>query len=286
MPMESRSQADSEAADVKIDEDSSQDRDKCNSKEVANNLKDMDTLIRQLQPCAKDEGVTALLEEKKQERDELKIQLQNHKPLRHRLRLATEARAKASKALEVAKLEEADIVELLALKRAEVDQFKATLLWHNNNVELLELRYRTEAGNAELCHFESPGVQTVTSPLSPVQRAARFLVCLNSRTRDVFDAFCTELEQTLRTIMRVSFPVLGGPLSSSTCPNALTWTRVRLAWTPVASGGSSSTERTSSTCVTSAHYVRWPDSSPGTSALQGGLDTSIRRVHFVSCVLW
>ena len=133
LPMESRSQPDSEPTDVKIDEDSSQDRDNGNSKEVANKLKDLDTLFRQLQPCAKDEGVAALLEEKKQERDELRIQLQNHKPLHQRLRLATEARAKASKGLKVAKREEADIVDLLALKRAEVDQFKATLLQHNNN---------------------------------------------------------------------------------------------------------------------------------------------------------
>ena len=172
LPMESRSQADSEATHVKIDEDSSQDRDKGNSKEVANKLKDVVTLIRQLQPCAKDEGVAAKLEEKKQERDELKIQLQNRKPLHHRLRLATEARAKASKALEVAKREEADTAELLALKRAEVDQIKATLLQHNNNVKLLKLRYRTEAGNAEPRHFESPGVQMVAAPLSPVRWAA------------------------------------------------------------------------------------------------------------------
>ena len=103
-----------------------------------------------------------MLEEKKQERDE---------PFHQPLRLATEARAKASKALESAKREEADIVELLALKRAEVDQFKATLVQHNNNVELLELRYRTEAGSAELCHFESPGVQTLAAPLSPIQWA-------------------------------------------------------------------------------------------------------------------
>ena len=53
-------------------EDSSQDRDKDNTKEIANKPKDLDALIRQLQPCARD-----LLEEKKQERDELKIQLQN-----------------------------------------------------------------------------------------------------------------------------------------------------------------------------------------------------------------
>ena len=112
LPMESRSQPDSEATNVKIDEDSSQDRDKGNSREVANKLKDLDTLIRQLQPCAKDEGVATLLEEKKQERDELKIQLQTHKPLHQRLRLATEARAKASKALEITKRQEADIVEL------------------------------------------------------------------------------------------------------------------------------------------------------------------------------
>ena len=52
-----------------------------------------------LQPCARDEGVASLLEEKKQERDELKIQLQNYKPLHQRLRLATEDRAKASKVL-------------------------------------------------------------------------------------------------------------------------------------------------------------------------------------------
>ena len=63
LPMESRSQADSEATDVKIDEDSSQDRDKGSSKEVANKLKDLDTLIRQLQPCAQDGGVASLLEE-------------------------------------------------------------------------------------------------------------------------------------------------------------------------------------------------------------------------------
>ena len=112
--MESRSQADSEATDVKIDDDSSQDRDKGNTKEIANKLKDLDSLIRQPQPCARDEGVASMLEEKKQERDELKIQLQNYKPLHQRLRLATEARAKASKALESAKREEADIVELLA----------------------------------------------------------------------------------------------------------------------------------------------------------------------------
>ena len=133
---------------------------------------------------------------KKQERDELKVQLRNCKPLHRRLRLATEATAKASKVLEVAKREEAD-VELLALKRAEVDQFKATLLQHNNNVELLELRYRTEAGSAELRHFESPGVQTVAAPLSPIQWAAGFRNCLNAEARDVIDAFCLELEQSL-----------------------------------------------------------------------------------------
>ena len=126
---------------------------------------------------------------------ELKIPLQTHKLLYHRLRLATEARAKASKALEVAKREEADIVELSAVKRAEVDQLKATLLQHNNDVELLELRYRTEAGNAELCHFESPGVQTVAAPLSRVRWAAGFRNCLNAEARDLFDAFCKELEQ-------------------------------------------------------------------------------------------
>ena len=120
----------------------------------ANKLKDLDTLIRQFQPCAKDDGVAALLEEKKQERDELKIQLQNHKPLHQRLRLATEARAKASKALEVANREEADIVELLALKRAEVDQHNATLLQHNN-VELLELRYLTETGQCRSLSFSN-----------------------------------------------------------------------------------------------------------------------------------
>ena len=108
LPMESRSQADSEATDVNIDEDSSKDRDKGNTKEIANKLKDLDSLIRQLQPCARDKGVATLLEEKKQERDELTIQLQNYKPLHQRLRLATEARAKASKALESAKREEAD----------------------------------------------------------------------------------------------------------------------------------------------------------------------------------
>ena len=196
LPMESRSQPDGEVADVKIDEDSSQDRDRGNSKEVANKLKDLDTLIRQLQPCAKDDGVAALLEEKKQERDELKIRLQNHKPLHQRLRLAKEERAKASKALEVAKREEADIVELLALKRAEVDQLKATLPQHNNNFELLELRYRTQTGSAYLCHFESPGVQTVTAPLSPIQWAAGFRNCLNAEARDVFDAFYGELEKS------------------------------------------------------------------------------------------
>ena len=81
------------------------------------------------------------------------------------------------------------------------------------------------------------------------------------------------------TILRISFPVRG----------ALTWSKVRPPWTPVTSGGSSSTERTSSTSVTSAHeffYVRWPDCAPGTSAWQGGLHTSISREHFVSCVLW
>ena len=83
-----------------------------------------------------------------------------------------------------------------ALKRAEVDEFKATLLQHNNNVELLELRYRTEAGSAELCHFESPGVLSVAAPLSPIQWAAGFRNCLNAEARDVFDAFCRELEQS------------------------------------------------------------------------------------------
>ena len=137
--------------------------------------------------------MAALLEEKKQERDELKTQLQNHKPLHQRLRLATEARAKASKALEIAKKEEADIVELLALKRAEVDQFKATLLQHNNNVELLEQRYRTETGSADLGQFELPGFQTM-APLSPSQWAAGFRNSLNSQAREVFDTFCKELE--------------------------------------------------------------------------------------------
>ena len=195
LPVESRSQPDSELTDVKLDEDLNQDRDKCNSKEVANKLKDLDTLIRQLQPCAKDDRVAALLEEKKQERDELKIQLQSHKPLHQRLRLATEARAKASKALEIAKKEEADIAELLALKRAEVDQFKATLLQHNNNVELLEQRYRTETGSADLGQFEVPGFQTM-APLSPSQWAAGFRNCLNSQAREVFDTFCKELEHS------------------------------------------------------------------------------------------
>ena len=64
LPMESRSQADSEATDVKIDEDSSQDRDKGNTKEIAHKLKDLDSLIRQHQPCARDEGVASMLEEK------------------------------------------------------------------------------------------------------------------------------------------------------------------------------------------------------------------------------
>ena len=195
LPVESRSQPDSELTDVKLDEDLNQDRDKCNSKEVANKLKDLDTLIRQLQPCAKDDRVAALLEEKKQERDELKIRLQSHKPLHQRLRLATEARAKASKALEIAKKEEADIAELLALKRAEVDQFKATLLQHNNNVELLEQRYRTETGSADLGQFEVPGFQTM-APLSPSQWAAGFRNCLNSQAREVFDTFCKELEHS------------------------------------------------------------------------------------------
>ena len=195
LPVESRSKLDSELTDVKVDEDSNQDRDKCNSKEVANKLKDLDTLIRQLQPYAKDDRVAALLEVKKQERDELKIQLQNHKPLHQRLRLATEARAKASKALEIAKKEEADIVELLALKRAEVDQFKATLLQHNNNVELLEQRYRTETGSADLGQFELPGFQTM-APLSPSQWAAGFGNCLNSQALEVFDTFCKELEHS------------------------------------------------------------------------------------------
>ena len=195
LPVESRSQPDSELTDVKVDEDSNQDRDKCNSKEVANKLKDLDTPIRQLQPCAKDDRVAALLEEKKQERDELKIQLQNHKPLHQRLRLATEATAKASKALEVAKKEEADIAELLALKRAEVDQFKATLLQHNNNVELLEQRYRTETGSADLGQVELPGFQTM-APLSPSQWAAGFRNCLNSQAWEVFDAFYKELEHS------------------------------------------------------------------------------------------
>ena len=53
LPMEPRSQADSEATDVKIDEDSSQDRDKGNTKELGNKLKDLDAVIRQLQPCAR-----------------------------------------------------------------------------------------------------------------------------------------------------------------------------------------------------------------------------------------
>ena len=206
LPVESRSQPDSELTDVKVDEDLNQDRDKCNSKEVANKLKDLDTLIRQLQPCAKDDRVAALLEEKKQERDELKIQLQNHKPLHQRLRLATEARAKASKALEIAKKEEADIVELLALKRAEVDQFKATRLQHNNNVELLEQRYRTETGSADLGQFEIPGFQTM-APLSPSQWAAGFRNCLNSQAREVFDTFCKELEPRHR---RAGAPVFAG----------------------------------------------------------------------------
>ena len=139
--------------------------------------------------------MAALLKDKKQELDELQIRLQNHKPLHQRLRLATEARAKASKALEFAKREEADIVELLALSVRKVDQLKATLLQHNNNVELLELRYRTETGSADLCHFESPRVQTA-APLSPSQWAAGFRNCLNSQARDVFDAFCKELEKS------------------------------------------------------------------------------------------
>ena len=66
-------------------------------------------------------------------------------------------------------------MELLAFKRKEVDQFKATLLRHNTNVELLELRPRTEAGSAELCHFESPVVQTLAAPLSPIQWAVWIL---------------------------------------------------------------------------------------------------------------
>ena len=118
----------------------------------------------------KDKQHASLLEEKKQERDELKIQLQNYKHLRQR--------PKASKALEVAKLEEG------AFSRQTCD------------VELLELRYGTEAGSADLCHFESPGVQTVAAPLSPIQWAAGFRKCLNTETRDVFDAFCKELEQS------------------------------------------------------------------------------------------
>ena len=87
-------------------------------------------------------------------------------------------------------------MELLAPKRAEVDQFKATLLQHNNNVELLELRYRTEADSAELCHFETSGVQTLAAPLSPIQWAEGGRKCLNAEARDVFDAFCKELEQS------------------------------------------------------------------------------------------
>ena len=122
-----------------------------------------------------------LLEGKKQEQ-----------PLHQRLRLATEGQ-QSSGGCQAA---EADIVELSALNRSEVDQFKATLLLHNNYVELLELRYRTEAGSAELCHFESPGVQTVTAPLSPIQWAAGFRNCLNLEARDVFDAFSKELEQS------------------------------------------------------------------------------------------
>ena len=170
LPMESRSQPDSEATDVKIDEDSRQDRDKGNSNE-ANKLKDPDTPKRQLQPCAKDDGVTILLEEKMQERDELNIQLQNHKPLLQRLRLATEAKAKASKGLEVAKREEADIVELSALKRTEVGQFKDSRTRICNTTTVSNW-YRTETGSAELCHFESPGVHSVAAPLSLVQCAA------------------------------------------------------------------------------------------------------------------
>ena len=63
-------------------------------------------------------------------------------------------------------------------------------------VELLELRCRTETGSAELCHFESHGVQTVTAPLSPIWWAAGFRNCLNAEARDVFDAFCKELEHS------------------------------------------------------------------------------------------
>ena len=113
--MESRSQADSEATDVKIDEDSSQDRDNCNTKEVANKLKDLDALIRQLQPCARDEGVASLLEEKEQERDELKIQLQNYKPLHHGSQGEGQQGSRRCQAGRGG-------------HRAEVDQFKATLL--------------------------------------------------------------------------------------------------------------------------------------------------------------
>ena len=136
--------------------------DKGNSKKVANKLKDL----------APRTGAWPLFwRRRSQSTTSSRYICRTTSSLHQRLRLATEARAKASKALQVAKREEADIVELLALKRAEVDQFKATLLQHiKNSVELLEL----ETGSAELCHVESPSVHTVTTPLSRVQWAARF----------------------------------------------------------------------------------------------------------------
>ena len=162
--MESRSQADSEAADV------DEDRDKGNTKEIANKLKGPGRphlTASALRP-RRGRGLPVGGEEAGARRaQDTAAELQAPSSAPTPGHGSQGEGQQGCKALEVAKRE--------ALKRAEIDQFKATLLQHNNNVELLELRYRTGVqtrGSSGLRGFAIASTQNRATPSTPSARSS------------------------------------------------------------------------------------------------------------------
>ena len=131
LPVESRSQADSEAADV------DEDRDKGNTKEIANKLKGPGRphlTASALRP-RRGRGLPVGGEEAGARRaQDTAAELQAPSSAPAPGHGSQGEGQQGCKALEVAKR----------------DQFKATLLQHNNNVELLELRYRIRGPDSRI----------------------------------------------------------------------------------------------------------------------------------------
>ena len=149
--------------------------------------------------------IDEVLRLKRQERRELKDQMQSRKSTKALFRTAIGAREKAVIKLEGLQKEEADLTQLLLLKQQEIVDAKNDAADKAREVEMLQAKRLAEVDcDGSVSHGSSA---SISSPKSPQQWALGLAASLPEDVRVKFEDWCSSVGFDAKASV---YPVLGG----------------------------------------------------------------------------